>query len=95
MLWWLIYDISQNKGRNKVASCCKNYGLNRMQKSAFVGYLTKNKAEMLMGEVAKYIDLQNDCIFLLPACRNCFSQKLIKGKFDKKIVEKVNFIIVS
>jgi len=51
MLYWLIYDISENKIRGKIASKCKNYGLFRVQKSSFIGNLSKNKAEMLVLEI--------------------------------------------
>ena len=47
MLYWIIYDISENKIRNKIVSVCKNYGFFRVQKSSFIGELTKNKMEMI------------------------------------------------
>ena len=37
MIYWVIYDISNDRTRSRVASKCKNYGLDRIQKSAFIG----------------------------------------------------------
>ncbi|MCE8426873.1 MAG: CRISPR-associated endonuclease Cas2 [Candidatus Methanoperedens sp.] len=37
MLLWLIYDISDNCIRTRTSEKCKDYGLSRIQKSAFFG----------------------------------------------------------
>ena len=44
MLVWVIYDISEDKVRNKISNICKGYGLYRVQKSAFLGDLNRNFA---------------------------------------------------
>ncbi|MGB9601063.1 MAG: CRISPR-associated endonuclease Cas2, partial [Myxococcota bacterium] len=48
MLVWVIYDISEDKKRNKVAKFCKEYGLYRVQKSAFLGDINRNQFDELM-----------------------------------------------
>lgn len=45
----LIYDITEDKFRTKAAEICKDYGLQRVQYSAFFGYLNTN----LRGELAR------------------------------------------
>ncbi|PIN72411.1 CRISPR-associated endonuclease Cas2, partial [Candidatus Woesearchaeota archaeon CG10_big_fil_rev_8_21_14_0_10_45_5] len=47
MLYWIIYDISENSTRSKIIGKCKDYGLFRIQKSAFIGDLSRNRAEAL------------------------------------------------
>jgi CRISPR-associated protein Cas2 len=47
MLVWFIYDISENKIRSRVAKLCKNYGLFRVHKSAFLGDLNRNQSDSL------------------------------------------------
>ena len=42
MLYWVMYDISDTKVRNKAVKACKNKGLYRVQKSIFLGTLNKN-----------------------------------------------------
>ena len=37
MLVWVIYDIVKDKTRTLIARACKQYGLYRVQKSAFLG----------------------------------------------------------
>ena len=92
MLYWVIYDISENNVRTKVSSKCKNYGLQRIQKSAFIGELTNNKAEMLALE-AKEILGEKDCIFVFPTCKTCFESKLIIGSFDQERLKERKYFI--
>lgn len=93
MLYWLIYDISENKIRNKIASKCKNYGLFRVQKSSFIGNLSKNRAEMLVLEIKELELKPEDCIFMIPACKSCFAEREIIGKLDEERLKDKGFII--
>lgn len=93
MLYWLIYDISENKTRNKIASKCKNYGLFRVQKSSFIGNLTKNRAEMLILEIKDLKLKEEDCVFMIPACKSCFSEREIMGKLDEERLKEKGFAI--
>lgn len=95
MLYWVIYDISENKIRSKVASKCKNYGLERIQKNAFMGDVTKNKIEMLSIEIQEIIKNSKDCVFIIPSCASCFSNKIIHGKFDEERFKAKDFVIIS
>ncbi|MBM7644542.1 CRISPR-associated protein Cas2 [Scopulibacillus daqui] len=45
----LIYDISEDKLRTKTSETCKDYGLVRVQYSAFYGSMSKN----LYGELQR------------------------------------------
>ena len=93
MLYWLIYDISDNNIRNKIASKCKNYGLFRVQKSSFIGNLSKNKAEMLILEIKELELKKDDCVFMIPTCKFCFSYREIIGKLDEKKLKDKGFVI--
>jgi CRISPR-associated protein Cas2 len=43
----VLYDIPDDKIRYKVAEACKDYGLERIQYSAFLGHLSRNRREEL------------------------------------------------
>jgi CRISPR-associated protein Cas2 len=50
----VLYDISDDKTRSKTAEACKDYGLDRIQFSAFCGRLTKTlreELEMRLGKI--------------------------------------------
>ncbi|MCX8190021.1 MAG: CRISPR-associated endonuclease Cas2 [Candidatus Diapherotrites archaeon] len=94
MIYWVIYDISDNNLRLKVSEECKNFGLKRIQKSAFCGFLSKNKAEMLAINCKEHIK-SSDCIFIIPACKQCFSNKIILGDFNADVLKSHGFEIVG
>jgi CRISPR-associated protein Cas2 len=95
MIYWVIYDISKNSTRNRVASTCKNYGLKRIQKSAFLGNITKNKADMLAIQCKDIVKEQSDCVFIIPACEQCFKCREIVGVLDETAAQKLNYLIVG
>ncbi|RJP56750.1 MAG: CRISPR-associated endonuclease Cas2 [Candidatus Auribacter fodinae] len=96
MLYWLIYDISSNSKRLKVSEKCKDYGLYRVQKSAFLGDLSKNKAEMLLEEVQDIMaESEGDCVFMFPACKGCFSSRAIIGEFNESLIEEKEFVFLA
>jgi len=63
----IIYDIGNDKLRNKMVKCLEGYGT-RVQKSAFEAKLTKKQYEKLMKESSKIIDKSCDSlrIYILP-----------------------------
>ncbi|MDY6865365.1 MAG: CRISPR-associated endonuclease Cas2 [Halobacteriota archaeon] len=86
MLVWVIYDISEDKSRSKVAKICKGYGLYRVQKSAFLGDLNKNESDSLAIECEDLID-DGDSVYVFPMCDDCFKKiRLIGEGFDKDLV---------
>jgi CRISPR-associated protein Cas2 len=86
VLVWVIYDISDDGVREKVAKKCKGYGLYRVQKSAFLGDLNRNEADSLALECEEVIK-EADSVFVFPMCDECFKKiKLIGEGFDKELV---------
>lgn len=94
MLFWVIYDISDNNARTKAINICKDYGMFRVQKSAFIGITTKNKAEMMAIEFRRVLGPE-DCLFIIPACESCFKHKIIIGKIDEERLKEKEFEIVE
>ena len=87
ILIWVIYDISENKKRNKVVRLCKNKGLYRVQKSAFVGTLNRNQIDELKLICEETINAESDSVYIFPMCREDFQKvRLIGQSFDKDII---------
>lgn len=95
MLYVVLYDITDDKIRNKVVMKCKNYGLIRVQKSIFMGNLTRNKAEMLALELKNFTFQSSDKIFIFPSCNSCFDEKQIVGLLDEEKLKDKDFIIIQ
>ncbi len=87
MVVWLIYDISDNKIRNKIVKLCKDYGLYRVQKSVFLGTLNRNEIDSLFLESKDLIDMETDSLYIFPLSDEDFKKiKLLGQAFDKKLV---------
>ncbi len=52
----VIYDIADDNLRNKVSEVCKDFGLMRIQKSAFLGPQTPSKRKELTARLRTLID---------------------------------------
>lgn len=87
VLVWIIYDISVDKNRGKVARACKKMGLIRVQKSVFLGRMESNRFDEL-GEICKsLIDEDTDSVYLFPFCQEDFRKVQVLGQgFDRKLV---------
>jgi len=86
MLAWVIYDISSNRDRTKIAKTCKEYGLIRVQKSVFFGDISPSDLDSLGEKSSELIDKDSDAVFLIPISDNDFKKKRIIGKsFDEDL----------
>jgi len=87
MITWVIYDISNDKVRNKIARFCKEYGLYRVQKSAFLGDLNKNTKDELLLKCKEVTDKETDSVYVFPMCDDDFRKvKMIGKAFDKDLI---------
>jgi CRISPR-associated protein Cas2 len=68
MLTLVIYDIEENRARNRIAETCKDYGLKRVQKSAFRGDLNTNRREMLYQRLKQTMGSHNGTIQIYALC---------------------------
>lgn len=62
----LIYDIPDDRIRTKIATKCEDYGLDRIQYSAFMGQLSRNLQEELMMRLHKLIGKASGRVQLIP-----------------------------
>jgi len=84
---WAIYDISDDKKRNRVAKACKNIGLYRVQKSVFLGDLNKNEIDELVLKSGDIIDKETDAVYIFPLCEDDFNKVRVLGRaFDPNLV---------
>ncbi|MBC7127705.1 MAG: CRISPR-associated endonuclease Cas2 [Candidatus Methanosuratus sp.] len=67
----LIYDISEDKKREKLRKHILNYGLRRIQYSGLLGDVNTHDRLILTREVAQFISSCNDSIYIIPLCDRC------------------------
>lgn len=86
-LVWIIYDISENRPRSRVAKYCKDAGLYRVQKSVFLGTIERNRLDELALTIQDEIDEESDKVYMFPMCEQDFHKVILQGQaFDKKLV---------
>lgn len=86
-LVWILYDIKLNRTRGKIAKACKDKGLYRVQKSAFLGTLNRNQIDELKLMCEEIMDPDVDSVYIFPMCEDDFRKvKLLGQAFDKDLV---------
>ena len=64
----VVYDIANDSLRSKVAEILKDFGLRRIQKSAFIGYLTSEERKDLEKVLSRKSLEESDRIDIFPIC---------------------------
>lgn len=64
----VIYDIENDRVRLRVSEACKDYGLRRVQKSAFRGELNTNRREMLFQRLQQTLGRRAGSIHIYVLC---------------------------
>jgi CRISPR-associated protein Cas2 len=68
----VVYDISDDRARAKVADMCQDYGLSRIQYSAFVGDISRTHQNELLQKVRRRLGKLEARVVLLPLCETDF-----------------------
>lgn len=80
----VIYDISDDEIRLKVSEVCKNFGLSRIQKSAFIGYLNSLRRKELSIALKKALGENEGNIQIFVICNADLALREIIGKEFKE-----------
>jgi CRISPR-associated protein Cas2 len=64
----LVYDIPDDRIRNRIADICLDYGLERIQYSAFFGELNRNRQEEMMQKCRRKLGDKPGVVQLFPVC---------------------------
>lgn len=73
----LIYDIPHDGTRQKVADACLDYGLQRVQYSAFVGDLSRTHQRGLFQEIERRVRRRRANVQLFPLDERSWSGRRI------------------
>ena len=79
----VIYDISSDNLRTLVAERLKDYGLQRIQYSGFMGDLRRDQLNSLLVELKNLIKDQVENVQFFPMCDSCLRGKKMVGKPKK------------
>ncbi len=83
----VIYDIEDDKIRLKVSETCLDYGLARIQYSAFLGALNRNKREELFLRLCSILEDNPGKLLLQPICDKDVKDVLVKENEKREAPE--------
>lgn len=73
----VIYDIPDDRKRGKIADTCLDYGLDRIQMSAFLGWLLNTQQEELFLKIKKILGKKAGNIQVFPICADDWKKRKI------------------
>jgi len=83
MITLVIYDITDDRIRNKIAKVCKRFGLVRIQKSAFLGYLCSARRKELSSKLRRTLRKEKGNIQIFVICKADIALREIIGDFQE------------
>jgi len=81
MRYVVIYDITDDNLRSRVAETLKNYGLERIQYSAFLGQLPRRKLNSMAVDLRRLLasGCETDNVQFFPLCDACYRGRSTVG----------------
>ncbi|HID90695.1 TPA: CRISPR-associated endonuclease Cas2 [Candidatus Bathyarchaeota archaeon] len=94
MRYVVIYDVSDDGLRAQVSELLKDYGLVRIQKSAFIGRLKRSRLRSLHTDLRKLVGDRRENVQLYPLCDSCYRGRRLVGvlKVDDEDRRRLVFV---
>ncbi len=79
----LIYDIEEDKLRKRASDICLDYGLERIQFSAFFGKLNRNRRQELALKLKNEMGNESARIRMIPICESDLADMWVMEQFRR------------
>jgi CRISPR-associated protein Cas2 len=83
----LIYDIENDRLRTRASDICMNYGLERIQFSAFFGKLNRNRRQELALHLQREMGGENARIRIIPVCESDLKDMWVLNQYRRNVDE--------
>ncbi|MHA1506246.1 MAG: CRISPR-associated endonuclease Cas2 [Candidatus Asgardarchaeia archaeon] len=98
MIYVVAYDIPEpyDNLRIKLSRILHDYGMDRLQKSVFIGVLSRNLVENMVIEIKELLkDIDAD-VRIFPLCKKCFENSInvLGGEVETGWIEQTTLVIV-
>ncbi|MBZ2180912.1 MAG: CRISPR-associated endonuclease Cas2 [Acidobacteria bacterium] len=77
----VLYDVENDRIRDKLADLCMNYGLVRIQFSAFLGKINRNRRQELSLRIRDLIGNQSARVRVIPIVEDAFKDMWILDQY--------------
>lgn len=74
---YVIYDIVEDQVRKKIADVCLDYGLERIQYSAFLGELNPTRRSAMIKRLQEKLGKEEGKIEIIMVCEKDFRQRKV------------------
>src|SRR5258708_1194727 len=81
----LIYDIEDDRLRTRTSETCLNYGLERIQFSAFFGKLNRNRRQELALHLQREMGAENARIRIFPICEQDLKDMWVLNQYRRRV----------
>ena len=81
----LIYDIEDDRLRTRASELCLNYGLERIQYSAFFGRLNRNRRQELALRLRNEIGTESARIRMIPVCEDDLKDMWVLEQYRRDV----------
>ena len=83
----LIYDVEDDRIRTRVSETCLDYGLQRIQYSAFFGKLNRNRRQELALKLMNQIGKETARIRIIPVCADDLKDMWVVDQYRRDAEE--------
>lgn len=83
----LIYDIPDDRARGKIADACLDYGLERIQYSAFLGQLSRTHQEELLLLIRKRLGRKPGNVQLFALDEATWAKRKVIEQRSKEVMD--------
>lgn len=87
---WVLYDVEDDKKRSRVVRVCKDFGLERIQYSAFRGRLSRNRREELCRRLADELEDEVARVQVMPVCDRDAADSWILDQFGAAALDQLD-----
>ncbi len=79
----LIYDIEEDRLRTRISEVCLDYGLERIQFSAFFGKLNRNRRQELAMKLQNELGNESGWLRIIPVCEQDLKDMWILDQYRR------------
>lgn len=80
----VLYDVENDRIRTRVAEVCLNYGLERIQYSAFLGKINRNRRQELSLELLDEVGGENARLRIIPVTEDALREMWVHDQYERK-----------
>jgi CRISPR-associated protein Cas2 len=80
----VIYDLEEDRLRTRASEICLDYGLERIQFSAFFGKLNRNRRQELSLRLQREVGTQSARIRVIPVCEQDLADMWVLDQYRRE-----------